>query len=79
MATVYGLEILDLLEDEIPVEAIVVSRILTADGHEALSIRFTNGLTSWARIGMLTAALDRARVDTNSGWRPDDSDDDEVQ
>lgn len=74
-ATIYGLEITDLQEGEIPLEAIVIVKVLTDDGSTALSIRHTSGLLAWDRVGMLSLARDRASLDGANGWIPEDDED----
>lgn len=71
---VYGVEVAPLLDGEMAHEVIVVTKVLTPDGDSALSIRHSDGLNSWDRIGLLTAALDRARFDAGQSWRSDSHD-----
>jgi hypothetical protein len=54
--TVYGLEIEQLPENTTPFEAVVVIKVLGADGSPELWTRTTDGLNSWERLGMLEIA-----------------------
>lgn len=65
---VFGLEVRDLPEGEIPVEAVVVVKALTAEGESVLSLRYTSGLAAWDRAGLLRAATLRADTDLEEGW-----------
>ena len=73
---VFGVEVTPLLDGELAHGVIVIAEVLTPDGDCALSIRHSEGMNSWSRIGMLMAALERARFDAGQSWRSDDDDED---
>lgn len=79
MSRVFGLEVDDLPESYQTLNAFVVLECLDESGHTALVTVSSPGLTSWSAIGLLTAALDSQRSETQDGFIPgtDEEDDDE--
>lgn len=79
MSAVYGLELADLPDGCIPIEAYVIVRALDEDGHMNTFIRQTPGLSEPERVGLLTIALGIESKEATSGWINDavDEDDDE--
>lgn len=73
---VYGLELGPLPDSHIPLEAIVIIKVLDDDGEPTLVIRQAGAITDWERIGMLSAALDIVKEQTADTWRRDLEDDD---
>lgn len=75
--TAYGLEIAPLDEATIPLEVIALVKGLDVDGDPCITVRFTEGLNAWDRVGILTIALDRAREDACSAWVGDEDEDED--
>lgn len=74
MATVLGIEVPDLPEGFVALETIVLVKGMMDDGM-TLAVRYSDGLTKWETIGMLTAELDQVRKQLGEQWEGTDDDD----
>lgn len=72
--SVYNLDIEPLPEATTPLEAVVVIKVLDADGEVSLWVRTTAGLNGWERLGMLEIAAHSAKCALQGGFEPDEGD-----
>lgn len=73
MAEVLGVEVPDLPEGFVVLETVVLVKGMMDDGM-TLAVRYSDGLTKWETIGMLTAELDNVRKQLGNQWEGDDDD-----
>lgn len=74
MATVFGLEIADLDDGFIPVEALVYVKTIDADGRDSWARRGTSGVSDQEAIGILHCDIARITNHVNNNWLEDDDD-----
>lgn len=70
--TVFGLSLAPLAPNATPIEAVVVVKTLDPDGDVVLDLRFTDGLSTWDRAGMLRAAQVVTDQSLRDGFTSDD-------
>ena len=58
--------------DDLPVAALVLLKVVDADGGVRLSLAYSDGMDWITRLGMLTAATASETPDP-SAWRPQES------
>lgn len=76
-ATAFGIELPPLTEKEVPLEAIVLLKVLDGEGETGIVIRCTDGFSIWERVGALMLALDRTREAAQDGWTEEGEDEEE--
>lgn len=72
MAEVLGIEMADLPDGAQPLEAVILVKVLTEDGHLCLCERSSSGLTAWEALGMAMTYADTLRRQLQGGFVEDD-------
>ncbi len=72
MSDVFGVPMPDLPTGAQPLEAVVLVKVLTDDGHICLCERASAGLTAWEALGMATTYADTLRHQLQGGFTEDD-------
>lgn len=63
MAQLLNIDMPDLPEGYVPVEAVAVIKCLDDQGNLTIAVRTSSGVMAWEAVGMLISASDMARAD----------------
>ena len=69
-----GLEIRELPDGAVPLEALVLVKVLTAEGQASWASRCTEGIGDAEALGALIGETDRRRRDYLACWVADEDD-----
>lgn len=78
-STLMGLDVLELPEGFVPLEAVAVIKALDEESRVSLLMRSTDGLNAWESLGMLDAACATTRDGLVSSFESDDIDNDDEE
>lgn len=68
---IFGLEVKSLDPEDVPLECIVILKVMCGDEGTGTVVRRSRGLNMVEEIGMLSLALDNSQAQARSAWRPD--------
>lgn len=70
-----GIEFTDLPDGATALEAVVLVKVIDADGHVGLVERSSKGLTLWEALGMAVTFADSTRDQLREWWHPSQDED----